>query len=182
VGCLLSIGLLAGCAADAEVGFSTRTLPAGDDDVAIAAAEQAFREHFRIERSVRGQRVLLELKSDQAESVQRGGTGRLRDGVAAVPERVRRLGTLRLTQQRGQLRAQCQVRRQRLDTSELEMFHRTRTDQDIPSDTPIDRQAVSPEHNAVWTDVGRDLDLEREILASLAERLGDAATPPPPAE
>lgn len=174
-------GLVAGCAADADLGYTVRTLPLASDDQAIAAAEQAFREHFRIARTSSSAEILVELKAEPAERLQRGGTGRLRDGMVAVPTRVRRVGVLRLARQGEQLRALCQVLQQRLDTSDLEMFRRDQQRDDFPTDTPIDRDAVTAEQNAVWTDMGRDLALEREILASLIERLApaaEAAAPP----
>ncbi len=175
-----SIGLLAGCAADSGQGFATRTLPSVADEQAIGAAEQAFREHFRIARSTSSAAVLVELRSEPTDSLQRGGTGRLRDEVLAVPNRVRRTAVLRLSRQGEQLWASCQVLQQRLDTSDVEMFHQERQRQDFPTDTPIDQQALTAEQEAVWTDIGRDLALEREILASLIERLTAARSNAPP--
>jgi hypothetical protein len=173
--------LIAGCEAESGLGYTVRALPVSSDEQAVTAAQDAFREHFRIEHSSMGPAVLLELRSLPAEGTQQGGTGRLGDEMLSAPARVRRVAMLRLARRGEQLRAFCQVRQQRLDTSEMEMFRRDQQRLDVPTETPIDQQGATREQEAVWTDVGRDTALEREIIASLIERLSatlPGGTPP----
>jgi hypothetical protein len=176
--CLAAGALLAGCSRDAELGFTVRTLPSVSDDQAAAAAELAFQEHFRIDRPLAGGQVVLELRSVPQDREQLGGTGRLRDEAVQHPNRVRRIALLRLLREAGRLQAHCQVLLERQDTADVEMFRQDRRREDTPTYTPLDSESATPEQNAVWTVVGRDAELEREIVASLIERL----TPTEPGE
>ena len=74
----------------------------------------------------------------------------------------------------------CQIRLERQDTADVEMFRQDRRREDTPTHTPLDDESATPEQSAVWTVVGRDAELEREVVASLIERLAPASPAPTP--
>lgn len=160
--------------------WSSTRLDADDSSAAFDAATYAVSQWFTIRDANPADGLIL---SHPAEFDQRGGTERLRDGAVNYRNRVRRRAVVRVRSTGGGPRVECVVARERLDTADHRVFWHNRSFEDVPSQTPIAQEAATgPEQNEVWTDVGRDRDLERRILGVVRERL--AGGPPrsePPA-
>jgi hypothetical protein len=114
----------------------------------------------------------LRIETHPAEQLARGGEGRIRDTVMKVPNRVRRTASLEFSTRGDDIQAFCQVKMERLDTSDYRVFAQQRESSDAPTQTPIDREgATTPRQNQVWSSAGRDESMEREILADLHDRI-----------
>ena len=75
----------------------------------------------------------------------------------------------------------CRVVVQELATEVYRMQAVDRRSSDVPSDTAIDRDAATTrKQNTVWKPIRRDRALERQILTSIAERIGTEAPGEPP--
>lgn len=172
-GCLLVL-FAAGCAGEPRgpriSGWSRERVEGVTSDAALDAARYALSQWFRVERV---DRELLTLTSAAAETTERGATGRIRDEAVGYRNRIRRLATLRLRATAdGGVIAECHVRRERLDTSDHAALARNMTLDDQPTETPVESAAgVSAEQAQVWTDIGRDRELERRILDVLRSRV-----------
>jgi hypothetical protein len=114
----------------------------------------------------------LRIETQPVEATMRGGEGRIRDSVVKVPNRVRRSATLEFSNRGEDLEAYCQVKMERLDTSDYRVFAQQRQSEDAPVETPIDREgATTARQNQVWSSAGRDESMEREILSEVHDRL-----------
>jgi hypothetical protein len=145
-----------------------------------AAYDQAkvtLREfNFRIaeENSERG----LIRSAPNAETIA-GGTGRIRDQTVNYPNRIRRTATLEVIARGDSVELLCKVLVERLDTSDHQVFRREHGTGDVPTDTPIQEEGgVTSRQNEVWTLVRRDRQMERQIMAAWAERLGGSREAP----
>jgi hypothetical protein len=156
-------------------GWSQASLPGVGQDAAFDAAVQAMRQWFTRLEEVQPSRGVVQ--SEPSEYVQRGGTGRLRDGAIKYPNRMRRTATLLVQSTETGCVARCEVRVQRLDTADLRAFRDNNRFDDYPNETPIDREAgVDSEQAQQWTDLPRDRGLERDILEDLRRRVSDAGS------
>jgi hypothetical protein len=112
------------------------------------------------------------IRSATREYDQQGGTGRIRDDTIGYRNRMRRTAMLLISEWGTGCVAKCRVRVQRLDTSDHQVFRRNEQFGDVPSETPIDREAgIRPSQDQVWTDRPRDRDLERQIRELLRSRV-----------
>ncbi len=95
-----------------------------------------------------------------------------------VKHQGRRTAEFRLRQSEEGVVLSCRVMLQRYNTSAVRAFELDRTTDDQPSATPAQRDAGStPEQNAIWVNVHRDRDMERQILASTRELLNRNSSP-----
>jgi hypothetical protein len=163
-----------GCAADGsafgEPDWTRDRLAQVSDEAAFEASRHALSQWFRIDDTQSSRRRLVTFYD---QSVIQGGTGRIRDDTVGYRNRVRRRGEIRLTPRDGATVVECRVQRERLDTTDARMASRQRSYDESPTDTPIQYEAgVSAEQAQVWTDIGRDRELERQILDVVQARLG----------
>jgi hypothetical protein len=154
-------------------GFKPQVMCAKGDVTTDQAMELARRvlakEGFRLKSVDKDQ---LRIETQPSEQTVRGGEGRLRDTVVKVPNRVRRTATLEFSDRGDELRAFCQVKIERLETGDFRVFAQQRQFNDVPTETPIDREAATTaRQNTVWSSAGRDEAMEREILADLHDRV-----------
>ncbi len=106
------------------------------------------------------------------EYTQSGGTERIRD-VIGFPNRMRRRGTLSIQALGDGCRLICRVDRERLDTSDHRIFRQQRSINDLPNQTPIERDAgLTASQEQAWTSLPRDRALEQDILELIRSRTG----------
>jgi hypothetical protein len=168
--------LASGCAAPGSVtssratNYHIRRLPSTEFEVAFKAAEAALREYqFRIERNDRSAGVIV---SRPSEEVVQGGTGKIGDEVLRSPNRVRRIAEIGIVRAGDGVSARCKVLMERLDTGDYRAFRRDRGGGDVPAETPIEEDGgTEGDQRETWTFVRRDLTLERQLLAAVAERV-----------
>ncbi|MCG8404064.1 MAG: hypothetical protein MI923_02580 [Phycisphaerales bacterium] len=142
-------------------------------DVAFDEGINTLKQYFRtVEASPANGRI----ESRMVEYDQKGGTGRIRDETLKYKNRMRRKATLWIDDSETGVVARCQVRVQRLDTSDHRFFRPHNEFDDIPNATPIDRDAgISTDQKEEWTEMPRDVALERELLRILSSRLSTTA-------
>jgi len=138
-------------------------------DATLDAAATVLREHFGLVRVSAGSGVV---SAGPRSYTQRGGTQRASDATLRPTYQMRRSGTIWLTQEDGAILANCQVRVQRLDTTDYRSLQTHNEFNDLPTDTPIDSDAgLTAEQREVWTELPRDSKLERQILGAVHRRL-----------
>ena len=109
------------------------------------------------------------------EYTQSGGTERIRD-VIGFPNRMRRRGTLSIQPLGDGCRLICRVDRERLDTSDHRIFRQQRSINDLPNQTPIERDAgLTASQEQAWTSLPRDRALEQDILDLIRSRTADSS-------
>lgn len=186
----LAVFMMAGCDANPRrtdiprTNWSRERLDAASSDRAFEAARYALRQWFTIDQASASDGLLTTFP---VEFEERGGTGRIRDAAVSYRNRVRHRATVRVMGAEPDVSVECVVIRERLDTADHRVFAMNRQFDDVNNQTPISGEgATSPSQNEVWTEIGRDRKLERDILNVVRERLsgGPAAAPapaPPPA-
>ncbi|MCA9256269.1 MAG: hypothetical protein KDA33_11565 [Phycisphaerales bacterium] len=103
---------------------------------------------------------------------QRGGTARVTDATLKPTYKMRRIGSIWLAPAEGGVTANCQVRVQRLDTTDYRAFRTHDEFNDLPTATPIDSDAgLRADQQEVWTELQRDSTMERQILGAIYRRL-----------
>lgn len=153
---------------------ASRLLQNADLGTVQPVAERVFRQHFRIDPSASTASVLVSRPQEPAGQAR---PERVRDVLRPSSNPRRQLAELHLSQEGPNVRARCRVETQRLDTAERAAFARARGD-DRPTETPIDRQgAASSDPQQEWVTVGRDKELEREILTAIQQDLTRAGQP-----
>jgi len=172
LGGALLVLLVTGCGVEPSgprvSGWSRDRLETASAEDAFGAGRYAVSQWFRIARSDAGTGMII---SAPSETTERGNTGRIRD-EAGYPNRVRRTATLRVQALTTGVAVECHVTRERLDTSDHATLARNMTLDDAPTATPVEREAgVSAEQAQVWTDIGRDREMERRILDVVRSRL-----------
>lgn len=172
---LLIGAMLSGCAASGvDVQMASRDIAADADTTFAAARTVLAREFDRLTVDAAARRI----NSEPQEYVTQSESLTSRDFVGAKST-MRRIATLSVAS-RGEGRSQVRLRidRQREDTTRTE---RASAEQqyrlsDSPSYTPIERDAgTSTQQNTVWTTVGRDSKLERELLGELEREFSRAS-------
>lgn len=108
-----------------------------------------------------------------------GTTERSRVGLA---RRRRHMAEVHVDDSGDHAKTYCRVVVQELATEVYRMQAAERRSSDLPSNTAIDRDAATTrKQNTVWKPIRRDRALERQILSSIAERIGVKAPGEPPA-
>lgn len=170
-GWLITGGLLAltGCA-EPTGRFASQRLSGVDRRRTFSAAVRALRTAgFRIAEA---DEDAARIRTHPLESLWRGPAERLTEAAVKRPVRVRRIATVLISQDGPVVTASCRVQLQRLDTADHRLFMRHREFSDVPSETPIYREAgLTAEQTAAWTDLRRDRAMERQILRAIRERL-----------
>ena len=153
-----------------ESGWSQITLPNVTPDAAFEAGTYAMQQWFRISDKLPADGTL---RSFTEEYEQKGGTGRIRDGAIGYKNRMRRTATLLVLAQPSGCVVKCHVQVERLDTADHRVFRSNEQFEDVPNETPIDREAaVSSRQDQAWTPMPRDRGLERKMLDVLRNHLG----------
>lgn len=138
-------------------------------DGCLDAATIVIRENFG---AVRTSATTGTIEGGPQSFTQRGGTARVTDPALKPAYKMRRFGTIWLTQADGGVTANCQVRVQRLDTTDYRAFRTHDEFNDLPTATPIDGDAgLRADQQEVWTDLPRDNTMERQILGAIYRRL-----------
>ncbi len=146
--------------------FTSRLIPDAALEAVRPVAARVFRSGYRLD-SDRSTGTTLVSRPVEATGEQHGE--RIRD-VLGRPNRHRRLATLRFSQDGSAVMLQCQVRIERLDTTEQAAFARNRGD-DRPNDTPIERLGSdAPRAREEWVYVGRDRQAEADILDAITKQ------------
>jgi hypothetical protein len=146
-------------------------------DQALEAGKQAFRQYFSIDRvdAIEGT-----IYSRPTELSGRGSPERVRDVLTRTPNRRREVAELRLVPRGKDVIAMCRVQIQRLDTSERRAFV-SQTGDDRPANNPPfgPESGASAVQREDWVNIGRNREVEQQVLASLRSRLNpEAATQP----
>jgi len=150
-------------------GATSQVVNAGDSTVVVQAGSDALRNYFD---SVRARPNAGTIDAGPSLYTRRGGSERIGDQTLKPNNQFRRSGKIWVTENKGQMVAHCQIRVQRLDTSEYIALRTNDEFTDLPNSTPIDSDAgLRADQKQVWTDLPRDTALEREILQILLRRL-----------
>jgi hypothetical protein len=151
--------------------YNVLRLSGASEAAVFDAAAQALGEHFTVRRYDRATGIL---EAVPKETVAAGHSGRLGD-VVAVPRRERRVAEMRVESAGAVVKVFCKVLVQEYDTQAHQMFNREHTLDDLPTDTPAERDAATTtEQNAVWRTQRRDRGLETQILRAVREQLAGA--------
>ncbi len=177
---LATMGLwCAGCGDQVarEQAFSNVRIPNVSREQALQAAQLAFRQYFPIDRVDEAEGVFY---SRPTEVVEKGRPERVRDLLTQTPNRRRQVAEVRVAPRGNDVIASCRVQVQRLDTSERRAFV-PQTGDDRPSvNTPFSTEAgASAPQREDWVDVGRNRDLEQQVLDSIVSRLTTPAATQP---
>jgi len=186
---LVAICLPAGCESSAvrrtdipRTDWSRESVPVAPKENSFDAAKYAVSQWFTVELAQPQDGLIT---TYPVEYTERGGTGRFRDASPLkYPNRMRRKAIVRVSQSGDQASIDCVVITERLDTSDYRVFAMNREFDDVNNQTPIDEDAAtSARQNDVWTEVGRDRGMERQILNVARDRLrGETSPVPPPAD
>lgn len=148
---------------------SDADFPNVEIDTAFTAAEQTMSEFFRIELSDRGRGVIRAVPAVAAAS----RAGEIVPRISS-PSEVRHIAELRVAPVSGGTRAHCRVIVQRNDGTERQSYVEPNSI-DAPNRTPLEESRGYAEAGGmVWTTTGYDRELERAVLAAMAERLAGA--------
>ncbi len=157
-------------------GWQLQRLPNAPVDAAFDAGVYALRQHFPAVNPSRGEG---RIESGWLEFEQRGGTGRLRDETLNFRNRMRHRAIVMVAPEAAGSVARCRVEVERLDTSDHLVFAHQGRFEDLPNQTPIEREAsTTSAQNQVWTPVNRDGQLELTLLRILFEKATGPATAP----
>jgi len=150
--------------------FSVRRATAPDLDTAYQAAAATLMDHgFRLDVANRQAGRLTTYPSEYTPE-----NASLRFGAARSG---RRVAEIRIQHAGNEAAIYCRVIVQRQTTEAHRLLAVDGSGDDRPQQTPIEREAATARtQNTVWQTVGRDMALERAILADLSGRV---TTPAP---
>ena len=172
LGALLGATMQVGCQAPPPPrrSMSLIRLPGVSRTQAFESVQLVLREFdFRLE-SVDADAGFL--RSFPLEETVRGQTGRISDPVVQSPNRIRRICEAYVSGGPDRAEVRLAVSRERHDTASYRAFAREHQEQDMPTETPIDKDTgTSPQQYESWTPIGRDRDLEHSLRRALQERL-----------
>ena len=135
----------------------------------FAAAEQTLREEFRIETR---DRARGHLKTSPKHSTAQGNSGWLGDLLVSGRSRVRRVAEIQITPTADDaVVVLCKVTLERLDTDRHHAFASNHYVDDTPGGTPDELATRAGAPREIWTPIGSDDVLERQLLAAIEERL-----------
>lgn len=147
-------------------------LPQTPPDRVFEAGVYAMQQWFR---RVEPRPALGVIYGSTTEYTQEGGTDRIRD-VIGFRNRMRRTGSLTVQPFGEGTRVACRVDRERLDTADHRVFRQNRSLNDLPNQTPIERDAgLMASQEQVWTRLSRDRPLEMDILDLIRDRTAGMA-------
>jgi len=168
---------VAGCAGPrpSSSKFALRRLPQADAAEVFRVAEAALLEcGFQIRSAIPSEGRVNTFPLS-AEGLAEG----IRAELAPVAPEARRVATLHVKPGNEEVSVFCRVDLQQPSSDVLELQFASHDLSDIPSDTPIDRDAATTaEQNTLWRNVGRDRALERLLLARIIETSGRGVEAP----
>lgn len=133
------------------------------------AGAEAMRENFTVVRVSQGRGTV---EAGPESFTQRGGTARVTDSALKPTYQMRRIGTLWISDDGDGVVVNCQIRMQRLDTTDYRSQQTHMQFNDLPTDTPIDNEAgLTADQREAWTEQPRDQTMERQILGAISRRL-----------
>jgi hypothetical protein len=156
---------------------------------ARAEALAVMKERFRLDSTASTATVLISRPLETTDRADRETAG-IREVLSGSSNRHRQIAQVHLVERGPDVLVSCNVRVQRLDVAERSAFLPQRSAEDRPSNLPSERapgtQTLLEED---WSNVGRNRQLEQDILSEIADRLAPAiagtpaegATAPPPA-
>ena len=151
--------------------YSVLRLSGAPEAAVFDAAALALEEHFTIRRHDRAAGIL---EAVAIETVGTGSRGRLGD-VMAIPRRERRTAEVRVESVGSMVKVFCKVLVQEHDSQAHQMFGREHALDDLPADTPAEREAATTtEQNAVWRTKRHDRELESRILRAVPQQVSGA--------
>lgn len=165
--------LAAGCQGPvvARAGMSSVYFDQASPVACFEAAEAVLRE-FDFPIEVRNPSAGV-LRTAPVEEEVRQPMGRLTDPLLHPVTRIRRIAEVQVIPRNGGAEVLLAVRRERLDTATHRAFRQELGGEDRPFETSAVRATDYPaEQEQVWSPAGRDRELERQLRAALAERLG----------
>lgn len=159
----------------AEGTFASQRLGGVSRDEAFRAAREVFSQYFPVE-SV--DEDALRLRSRPVEiATGDGGASQVRE-VLGTRSRRRQVAEMQVTPRGGDVVVSCRVRTERLDTTQQRAFRPQAGDDRPANNAPFDAEAGATAHQREsWTPIGRDRQLERQVLDSVRERLQPVAAP-----
>lgn len=163
--------------------FSTVRVPGVSAQDARAVATDVFKEHFRVDPSASTATQLVSRPSESTAHADQESAG-VREVLSGSSNRRRQIARLQLVERGADVLIRCHVEVQRLDVTERSAFAQQRAADDRPSNQTTDRRSGTQQvKDEDWSNVGRNRQLEREILDAIAERLapvtgGASATQP----
>ncbi len=161
---------VAGCAEPrAEIlPYSRHTFESVSRETAFDAAQATMNEYFRVDEADSARGIIRSCPVYENPAAQ-GLVGRsLSSSVSEM-----RVAELRVQQEGNGIQAECLVRVYRNSAAQQQPFVAQATADDTPAQTPIqETQGFEPDGRENWSSAGFDHKLERQMLASLAERLG----------
>ncbi len=177
---LVSLAVLAaGCAdqVSRDQSYANQRIAGASRDQAMEVAQLVFRQYFSIDRVDTDEGCIYSRPSEVRESAP---PERVRDVLTRTPNRRRQVAELRVATRGGEVIASCRVRVQRLDTSERRAFAPQTGDDRPANNAPFSAEAgTSARQSEDWVDVGRNRQLEQQVLASLRDRLNPPAATQP---
>lgn len=152
------------------VAFQRQRLQGVSYSAAFDAAERALLEHFRIELRDPEAGILRGAPAETVLGAERSG---LISDTLGTPRRSRRLALLRIHADGDDVEITCRVLLQQNEAAAFRVLHRGWGVEDQPTETAADREAATTmEQNTVWRTKRRDRAMERLILASIRDQLG----------
>jgi hypothetical protein len=148
-----------------------------------SVALQVFKEHFRIDSENSTAWALRSQPRDTATHAD-NETPRMREMLSGRSGRRRHLGVVELIQRGPDVQVRCQVRVERMESVERTAFAPQRGGDDRPSEVSANERAsmMDTRTRDKWVSVGRDRQLERDMLNAIAERTeAKTAVAAPPA-
>lgn len=174
--CILASALTGCASSDATVAEQRATggaTPQTFRNVSVArvyeAGAAAMGESFE---SVRISHARGMIEAGPQSYTQQGGTQRVTDAALRPTYHMRRFGTLWISEDEDGVHVNCQVRVQRMDTTDYRSLRTHEEFSDLPTETPIDKDAgLTADQRQAWTELARDQTLERQLLGAINQRL-----------
>ncbi|MCC7292719.1 MAG: hypothetical protein IT449_11730 [Phycisphaerales bacterium] len=165
---LMGLCVLVGCETGGSSGlhFGVRHLPRADRVSVFQAAREALSGMgFSVDRADPEAGVLTTFPA-RPERLEESA----RADLFGASGTTRRVATVRIETSPDQVSVYCKVEIQEPTTEAHRMRAAASEGSDLPTDTPIDRDAATTEEqNTVWQTVGRDREMERSLLDAITQ-------------
>jgi hypothetical protein len=160
--------------------FTMSRIPNVDAAAVRPAALQVFKQYFRLDADASSGMVLRSRATETESRGDREQAG-VREILSGRGDRHRQLAELHIIGGGAGVTLRCQVRVQRLETVERSAFAPIRGGDDRPAESkPLGRSEASETRASTdWVNVGRDRQMERQILDEIGEAMGGAPASQP---